>query len=267
MSGEDDIAFWNELCGSHLAGVLGISDQSAGSLRRFDDWYLHYYSYLHAHLDFAAMSGKKVLEIGLGYGTVAQKLMEAGAFYHGLDIADGPVALARHRATLLGVAAEIGQGDALAIPYPDETFDHVVSIGCLHHTGNLPLAMREVHRIARRGGKVTIMVYNALSYRQWRMAPRHTLQRWIRPSLEWANAEEYLRAAYDTNEQGQAAPSTVFVSRREIAAFLGRMFRSVKVTSRNIGEDFLGSRSWARSAKNALVAPFVGLDLYIDCVK
>jgi len=269
MSALDDTntAFWNELCGTHLARQLGISDHGAASLCKFDDWYLRYYSYLHAHIPLDAVAGEELLEIGLGYGTVAQKLMEAGAHYHGLDLADGPVALARHRAGLLGVSADVRQGSALAIPYPDDTFDRVISIGCLHHTGNLPLAMREVHRVAKRGGRVMIMVYNALSYRQWRLAPRGTFRRWLRPDFAWENAEPRFRAAYDTNQEGAAAPCTTFISSREASVFLQRMFRSVTVTPRNIGEDFLGSRLWMRSAKNACLGRLLGLDLYIDCIK
>jgi ubiquinone/menaquinone biosynthesis C-methylase UbiE len=262
-----NVTFWDELCGTHLAMQLGITDHSAASLRRFDDWYLDYYSYLETHIPFASLAGEKVLEIGLGYGTVAQKLMEAGAQYHGLDIAEGPVALARHRAALLGVPSDIRQGNALAIPYPDDTFDRVFSIGCLHHTGNLSLAMREVHRVVKDGGQVMIMVYNALSYRHWKMAPWNTLRRWVKPDFEWANAEPHLRAAYDTNQEGAAAPCTTFVSRREARSFLRKMFRAVKVTPRNIGEDILGSRLWSRPVKNACLAQFVGLDLYIDCIK
>lgn len=269
MSAVDDtnVAFWDELCGTHLARQLGISDHSAASLRRFDDWYLAYYPYLSAHIPFASTAGQKVLEIGLGYGTVAQKLMEAGAGYHGLDIADGPVALARHRAALLDVTADIRQGNALAIPYAADTFDRVISIGCLHHTGNLPLAVQEVHRVTKSGGQVMIMVYNALSYRQWRLAPRDTFRRWIKPDFSWANAEPCLRAAYDTNQAGAAAPCTTFISRREAERFLREMFQSVRVTPRNIGEDILGSRRWLRPAKNSCLGPLAGLDLYIDCIK
>jgi hypothetical protein len=30
--------FWDELCGSHLAKSLGITDSSVESLKKFDDW-------------------------------------------------------------------------------------------------------------------------------------------------------------------------------------------------------------------------------------
>ena len=155
-----------------MAKTLGITDNSPESLKKFDAWYFDFYPYLQHHIHFGEVSGKKVLEIGLGYGTIAGRLMESGADYHGLDIADGPVAMARHRAELLCKRADVRQGSALSMPYDDGTFDYLVTIGCLHHTGHLARAMIEVHRVVKQGGAAMIMVYNALSYRHWKVAPR-----------------------------------------------------------------------------------------------
>ncbi len=262
-----NIAFWNELCGTVDAKRLGVTDNSAANLRKFDGWFFSFYPYLYDHIPFAELLGRDVLEIGLGYGTVAQKLMEAGANYHGLDIADGPVAMAKHRATLLGQKADVRQGSALAIPYPDESFDYVVTIGCLHHTGDLALALREVHRVMKSGMRATIMLYNALSYRQWFRSPLQAYRRMTAPSFDWSNADPELRRAYDANRDGNAAPSTVFVSSAEMKQFLGGLFASVKVTPRNIGHDFWPGRVMPRAMANALFGPFVGLDLYVECIK
>jgi len=264
---EKNIAFWNELCGTGLATQLGIKDDSAASLKKFDDWYFDYYPYLYDHIPFGKVSGRNVLEIGLGYGTVAQKLMEAGANYHGLDIADGPVAMAQHRADLLGKTVKVSQGSALAIPYPDETFDAVVSIGCLHHTGDLALALREVHRVLRTGQEAMIMVYNAQSYRQWLESPVDTYRRMKTPDFNWSNADTDRRNAYDSNREGMAAPSTTFITPREAREYIGRYFRTVRVVPRNIGSDVWLTRMLPRSLANACFERSVGLDLYIQCIK
>lgn len=260
-------SFWNELCGSSLARSLGISDDSAESLRKFDDWYFDYYPYLFDHIPFTSMRGKKVLEIGLGYGTVAQRLMEQGAIYCGLDIADGPVGMARHRAQLLGVPVDANVGSALAIPYPDDTFDHVVTIGCLHHTGDLAQALREVVRCLKPGGRAMIMVYSALSYRHWRKQPLATVKRWLNPSSDWSNANQTMRMAYDSNKEGEAAPETVFITPREAKSYLQGHFAEVTVTPQNIGEDFPPARVLPRRLANALFQSWLGLDLYIECRK
>jgi SAM-dependent methyltransferase len=262
-----NIAFWNELCGTIDARRLGIADNSAASLKKVDDWYLGFYPYLYDHIPFKKLSGQKVLEVGLGYGTIAQKIMESGADYHGLDIADGPIAMAHHRARLQGADAILSRGSALAIPYSDDTFDFVVTIGCLHHTGDLALGLREIHRVLRAGKLAVIMVYNALSYRHWWRAPSSTYHRMKTPNFEWSNATSKLRGIYDANEQGVAAPSTTFVSPEEIKTYLLTVFGTVRVTPRNVGHDFWPGRIMPRSLANLLFGPLVGLDLYIECIK
>ena len=159
--------FWDELCGSALARALGIEDASAESLRRFDDAYLALYPYLDALSRRARLTGRPVLEIGLGYGTLSGRLAARGAELHGLDIAPGPVEMVRHRLRLQDRPADerIVQGSALDMPFPDASFDRVYSIGCLHHTGDLPRAVAEVHRVLRPGGRAVVMLYNRHSFR------------------------------------------------------------------------------------------------------
>jgi 2-polyprenyl-3-methyl-5-hydroxy-6-metoxy-1,4-benzoquinol methylase len=131
--------FWDELCGTTLAAHLGITDDSAESLARFDRHYLGLYPYLDRHLPRAGNGeGDRLLEMGLGYGTVSQVLASRGFDYNGLDIAAGPVEMVRHRLRLLGVdepEQRVRVGSALDIPHPGERFDQVVTLGCLHHTG------------------------------------------------------------------------------------------------------------------------------------
>ena len=135
--------FWNELCGTNLARELGLTDASPASLERFDRAYLDLYPYLAGYLRAPEMAGRHVLEVGLGYGTVAELLARAGADYHGVDIASGPVAMARARLERVPGARpdQVQQGSALELPFPEASFDRVVSIGCLHHTGDLGRAV------------------------------------------------------------------------------------------------------------------------------
>jgi SAM-dependent methyltransferase len=115
----------------------GITDASIDSLRRYDDNFLRYYPYLDRHIPWRDLRGKHVLEVGLGYGTVSQKLAENGAFFTGIDIAATPVAMVNHRLRQCGLAGEAIQGNILMPPFADGSFDAIVAIGCLHHTGNL----------------------------------------------------------------------------------------------------------------------------------
>ncbi|WP_371261201.1 class I SAM-dependent methyltransferase [Bradyrhizobium sp. th.b2] len=126
-------------------------------------------------MPFDQLAGKSVLEIGLGYGSVSQAVAAAGAQLTGLDIAAGPVNWLRHRLALAGLPGQAIQGSALDIPFPEGNFDHVVTIGCLHHTGDLKKAISEVHRVLRPGGTAIIMVYSATSHLRRLKHPAETL--------------------------------------------------------------------------------------------
>ena len=254
--------FWDELCGTNLAREIGLTDASPASLERFDRAYLDLYPYLAGYLRAPEMAGRRVLEIGLGYGTVAELLARAGADYHGLDIADGPVAMARARLERVPGARpeQVQQGSALELPFPDASFDRVVSIGCLHHTGDLARAVAEVRRVLRPGGELLLMVYNRHSARRvllWPLlAARHRLVAGA------PTPEAWLRHANDGTAAGGAAPHTDFVTVAELRGLLHGM-RDVRIDRRSIDRVPLGPLEISRARLMRLgVDRLVGLDLY-----
>jgi SAM-dependent methyltransferase len=269
---ERNAAFWDELCGTSLAQSISVTDRSPESLRRFDEAYMDLYPYLPAQLRAPREPGEPLLEIGLGYGTVSQQLAEADFEYHGLDIAQGPVDAVRERLRMLGLGAseqQVVRDSALDIPHPDGAFGHVVSIGCLHHTGDLPRAVAEVHRVLRPGGTAMVMLYNRHSWRQlvlrWQAAATR-----VRGGGE--SEEERLRGAYDANAAGEAAPETVFVTARQVRHELFAPFAEVRIQRHNFDATRLlsiGGRTLWLSRERALrtVARGFGLDLYIHARK
>ena len=194
------------------------------------------------------------------YGTMATELMSKGAIYHGLDIAEGPVEMARYRADLLNRKVDIRQGSILDCPFDDESFDHVVSIGCLHHTGDLGGAIERVYRLVKPGGGATIMVYHGRSYRQWCKQPWATLRETLASNDDRRAATERLRGAYDKNQSGAAAPETDFVSKQELKS-LCRKFSKIDIIAENIGADLLFKRV-SRPTALKYFGRWLGLDLY-----
>jgi SAM-dependent methyltransferase len=250
-------AFWDELCGSGLAQQLGITEPSPENLARFDDAYLGMYPYLDAYLP-SGPRGARLLEVGLGYGTVSQVLAGRGLDYHGLDIAAGPVEMVRHRLDRLGIVdseERVRVGSVLEMEHPDASFDHVVTIGCLHHTGDLQRAVGEVERILRPGGRAVVMVYNARSFRRLRMRLRGE-----------RSDDEQMRAAYDANLEGEAAPATVYTSMGE-AKRLFAGFSEVRVRRENFDPLSFGRLFVPRERLLGWPAHMAGLDLYITAVK
>jgi SAM-dependent methyltransferase len=265
---ERNRAFWDELCGSVLAQSLDITEITPESLARFDDAYMAHYPYLARYLDDLQVEGRRVLEIGLGFGTVGQILAARGARYTGADIAAGPVAMMRDRLRWLGRSdeADAVQASALELPWQDGTFDVVVSIGCLHHTGDLPQAVSEVFRVLVPGGTAFVMLYNAHSFRQLVVVRRERLRAF------WARrgSAERVRGMYDANTAGEAAPHTGFVSRRRVRELFGA-FSEVRVESQNFdaltpslaGHTLKIPREWLLGN----VGRVLGLDLYIHARK
>jgi len=255
-------SFWDELCGTTLAEQLGVTDDSPESLERFDRYYLDLYPYLEGYLPEKGEGSERLLEIGLGYGTVSQILASRGFDYNGLDIAPGPAGMVRHRLRLLGIAdadERVQVGSVLEAPHPAESFDHVVTIGCLHHTGDLAGAIREVHRMLRPGGRAVVMVYNRSSFRRIKMAAQTAPARLIGRGAD----EEEMRGAYDRNVEGEAAPATEYTSVRG-ARRLFSDFSDVSVGRENF--DDLGRRL-PRKRLLGLPARLAGLDLYVTATK
>jgi SAM-dependent methyltransferase len=262
--------FWNELCGSGLAKHLGITDASPLSLKKFDDWYFDFYPYLFDHIPFAAMKGRDVLEIGLGYGTVSQRLAEAGAAYTGLDIAAGPVGMVNHRLKQTGLDGLAVQGSILDPQLKADSFDYVVAIGCLHHTGNLQLAIENCRKLLRPGGSLIFMVYYAYSYRRFRIASIATLRTMIREALGFRGvvgaSGDRERAAYDVSSGGDGAPHTDWISVKSLESYC-REFSNFSSTIENIDQEVPFRKTPRKALLQTRWPAWVGLDLYATATK
>ena len=263
-------AFWDELCGSGLARSLGITARSGAALERFDDAYWSMYPYLARYVERGGPRAP-VLEIGLGYGTLGQELATRDPDYHGLDIAEGPVEMMRHRLAMLGVPVEEAErrvrvGSVLEMPYPDASFGTVYTIGCLHHTGDLEGAVAEVFRVLAPGGRAVVMLYNRWSFRQLVQVAR---LRWeLRGRHRREERAARLRGLYDHNAEGTEAPHTDYVSWWGARRLFSR-FRRVRVDVQNFDPLILFGRRVHVPRERLLsnVARVLGLDLYIVAKK
>jgi len=103
--------------------------------------------------------GKRVLEIGCGCGSEAERFARAGASYTAVDLTNAAVSITQRRFQLGGLQGRFAQGDAENLPFDDGSFDLVYSHGVLHHTPDTPRAIREVHRVLAPGGRAVIMLY------------------------------------------------------------------------------------------------------------
>jgi ubiquinone/menaquinone biosynthesis C-methylase UbiE len=115
------------------------------------------------YVDFDALRGKDVLDVGFGSGFTVQLFAEAGANVTAIDLTDWAVSTTRKRMEAFGLEADIRQGDAENLPFEDDSFDFVFSWGVIHHSSDMDSALSELVRVCRPGGELVIMVYNRRS--------------------------------------------------------------------------------------------------------
>jgi ubiquinone/menaquinone biosynthesis C-methylase UbiE len=118
-------------------------------------------------LDYAGAARLDVLDVGCGQGVDLAQLAMAGARPAGVDLTPRHVELARRHLALLGLEAEVTQGDAECLPFADASFDRVLSNGVLHHTPDIQAALQEILRVLRPAGEARVILYNKRSFHYW----------------------------------------------------------------------------------------------------
>ncbi|MHB8380501.1 MAG: class I SAM-dependent methyltransferase [Acidimicrobiales bacterium] len=112
-------------------------------------------------------SGDTVLDLGCGFGRHAFEAARRGASVVALDAGrdevEGVAAtfaamLEAGELTQASLHANVVQGDALHLPFPNGSFDRVICSEVLEHIPDDVAAMRELARVLRPGGTMAITV-------------------------------------------------------------------------------------------------------------
>ena len=107
-----------------------------------------------------AESGERILEIGPGTGYYTLDLAEWVGVEGKIEIFDLQQEMLDHtmrRAAERGLAnVEPSLGDAVALPYEDDSMDAVVLITVLGEIPDRDAALREVRRVLRPGGRLVV---------------------------------------------------------------------------------------------------------------
>ena len=101
------------------------------------------------------MQGGAALEIGCGRGVGAELILDLfGAdTVDGFDLDPRMVALARKRLKPRGSRARFWVGDATSMPAAGSIYDAVFDFGIIHHVPRWRLALAEVGRVLKPGGR------------------------------------------------------------------------------------------------------------------
>jgi tellurite methyltransferase len=97
---------------------------------------------------------QQVLDLGCGVGRHLVYLSRQGFEIHGLDISSAGVERCRKALEEHGLQASVQVADMLAIPYPDQSFDWVLSVQVIYHAtaATLKQAIQHVRTKLKPGG-------------------------------------------------------------------------------------------------------------------
>jgi SAM-dependent methyltransferase len=126
--------------------------------------------------------GSLVLDAGSGFGRHAFELARRGYHTVALDQAADEVEATRSTLAAMTESGEaedkhvvgVVRGDATALPFPDATFDAVVTSEVLEHIPDDAGALAELRRVVRRGGLVAV-----------------TVPSWFPEKINWMLSDEY----------------------------------------------------------------------------
>jgi SAM-dependent methyltransferase len=139
-----------------------------------------------------ALTARRTLDAGCGYGAFSAAAAARGAAVVSLDIGPRLVARAVARAGSRGVV-----GDACRLPIRDESFDIVISSEMVEHTPEPMRAVAELSRVLRRAGLLVLTTPN----RVWQAPVRVASRLGLRPFrghenfLGWTALERACAAA------------------------------------------------------------------------
>jgi ubiquinone/menaquinone biosynthesis C-methylase UbiE len=155
-------AFWNtEACGTHFVKDFASEKEFYEKFRE-----QRYRTEWHIPLlvPFAEAKGKRVLEIGTGNGADGTMFASQGAFYTGADLTEAALEATRRHFEVLGLSGVFQKENAEELTFPDASFDWVYSHGVLHHTPRTQVAIDQVWRVLKPGGRAIIMLYHQRSF-------------------------------------------------------------------------------------------------------
>jgi demethylmenaquinone methyltransferase / 2-methoxy-6-polyprenyl-1,4-benzoquinol methylase len=104
----------------------------------------------------ALAPGERVLDVGAGTGVSTDEFAAAGAYAVGVDLSLGMLAAGRRCRPHLPLLA----GDALALPFPDATFDAVTISFALRNVVDPAAALAQLRRVTRPGGRLVVCEFS-----------------------------------------------------------------------------------------------------------
>jgi SAM-dependent methyltransferase/uncharacterized protein YbaR (Trm112 family) len=121
----------------------------------YPEWESNFRDYMFPRVE-ESFRGERVLDAGCGIGRHAYYAARYGAEVWAVDISDAVEVAARNTR---GTGVRIVQADLNHLPFREESFDLVYSMGVLHHLDDPERAFRYLLRFVKPGGEFRVFLY------------------------------------------------------------------------------------------------------------
>ncbi len=182
---------------SQAAGAAARPDLAAIKARQQSTWSAGDYSVVGTTLQIVGetlcetadvSAGDHVLDVACGNGNAALAAARRYAVVTGVDYVPALLARARERAAAEGLALDLREADAEALPFEDGAFDVVLSTFGVMFTPDQARAAAELARVCRAGGRIALACWTPDGFvgRVFRTMARHVPPPpGLRPPAEW----------------------------------------------------------------------------------
>lgn len=135
----------------------------------------------------------KILDIGCGKGFLVKDLLDLGMDSYGLDISEYAVKNCEN-----DVKGRIHLGNAVNLPFSNNTFDFVISINCIHNLNkkNCIKALREITRVAKSNKSfVQVDSYNNVE-------EKSLLKDWLLTAITYYQPKKWIKLFNEAGYKG-----------------------------------------------------------------
>ncbi len=132
--------------------------------------------------------GLSLLDVACGSGNLAIPAARAGAIVTGVDIATNLLEQGRARAASEGLKIKFDEGDAENLPYPDVSFDYIVTMFGAMFAPRPELVAAELVRVSKPGGRIAMANWTPEGFigQMFKVTGKHMLPPPATPSpLKW----------------------------------------------------------------------------------
>lgn len=132
----------------------------------------------------AARPGQQILDVATGTASLLMTLVKSNSrvqMAYGIDLSQNMLKVGRQRIQKSGLAHKIilQKGDALNIPFPSMAFDAATMGFGIRNVSTPELALREIHRVLKDGGRALILEFSLPAQRAVRAVAVFYIQRII----------------------------------------------------------------------------------------